>query len=487
MFRRFHNAKQPAAATPGASGPSGYPVPLPETEEASASYPGPDAASVDLVAAGVGQARAGNRNRAAALLKQAAVTNHPALLCDIGSYLLAIEHRDAAYACYVRAADAGNLAAMHNAGVLSKEDGRLDEAQRWWTAAVDGGYVGSMNSLGNLVRLRHNDITAGMRYYRLAAAAGVPDAMLNLVPLLAGAGEIAEARHWAEALTATGNPAGPLMSAVVDKAEGRDPAPVATAPAAPREHTPILLDLVDPLGSAERLRRQVAADADPEVLDAALVTADWAVESAGGAAEPTAAAQSIRCVLLRTRAQRTRDPADLTASIAAGRAAVAASEASGTYRSRAAGALASALLDSHQRQPDPVALAEAVRYDRIAVNTCDGDDSERAAALSNLVNALVLSHHQSGTLAPVAEAARHARAAVELIEPTSFHFPGVAMTCAQAMWKLCLATKNLLMFDEARRLARAAAQAVPADHPNRPAIEGFAALLDEAAERFDQA
>jgi len=442
-----------------------------------------------LVQLGIHAMEHGERERAVQFLVAATKTTDPGMLTDVGTLLLQIGQRDRAYACYHRAAETGHPAAMHNLGVLTKEDGRTDEAEQWWRAAADLGNVDTLNSLGNLLRLRGDE--AGARhYYLLGAEAGVPDAMANLVTTMIAAGDVPGARRWAEALVATGHPSGEIMRMVVAESE-RNPRPRAepTPARPPSTAGPVTIDMSDPLGTAERLRIQAQASSDPAMVGMAVDAARLAVDASAGDPRSTALAQSILCVLLRTVAARNGDRAALAEAARAGRAAVAAAETAGAHRSRAAGALATTLIDTYQANGEAKTLLDAVQAGRTAVQAsrepgAEGDDTDKAGTIGNLVNALVLLYDKGKDRAVIVEAVHYARAAIALVEPRDPRYHPVAIGAAQALWQHCLATKTLDTFDEARQLAKAALASLPANHPNRPAVAQFAAMLDEAARTF---
>lgn len=442
-----------------------------------------------LVQLGIQAMQNGERDRAVEFLTAAAKTKDPGMLTDVGTLLLQLGHRDRAYGCYQRAAEGGDAAAMHNLGVLSKEEGRTDEAERWWRTAADRGNVDTLNSLGNLLRVR-GDEDGARHYYRLGAEAGVPDAMANLVTALIAANDVAGARRWADTLAATGHPSGQLMQMVVagkedDPGTPPEPRPRPAGPAKPV----VTVDATDPLSTAEQLRFQVQSTGDPAVLALAVDTARLAIDASTGDPAPTAMAQSILCVLLRTKAARTGDRAALAEAVQAGRAAVAAAEVAGLHLPRAAGALATTLMDTYQSNGELRTLLDAVQAcrtasDAAAAATGEGDDTDRAGMLGNLVNALVLLYDKGKDEAVIVEAVRHARTAIALVEPRDPRFHPVAVGAAQALWQHCLATRTLDTFDEARQLARAALASLPAGHPNQAAVAQFSSMLEQAARTF---
>ncbi|SDS55340.1 SEL1-like repeat protein [Actinoplanes derwentensis] len=151
--------------------------------------PEPDEADPHLLMAlGVQALQNGEKGLAVQLLTGAAATTDPTLLSDIGCLLLECGRRDNVYTAFRRGADQGGAAAMHNLGVLYKQDDLLDEAERWWRAACEHGNTESHNSLANLLRLR-GDPAGALRHYRLGAEAGSPDAMANMVLTLVAAGD----------------------------------------------------------------------------------------------------------------------------------------------------------------------------------------------------------------------------------------------------------------------------------------------------------
>jgi TPR repeat protein len=94
-----------------------------------------------------------DRPHALKLLRQAAAQGHAKSLTVLGRFLE--EGWDmppdpgGAYALYIRAAQAGDFRAQYNLGTLLVEDGRLDEALRWFRQAAT---AGSPDMLAHLVR-----------------------------------------------------------------------------------------------------------------------------------------------------------------------------------------------------------------------------------------------------------------------------------------------------------------------------------------------
>jgi TPR repeat protein len=127
-----------------------------------------------------------------------------------------------------RKAEEGDLDAMSDLGVLCKQAGRLDEAERWYRRATangrpvtffnlaillaatdrgtealtwygkaaEAGHVEAMTNLGH--ELEESDPAGAERWYRRAAEQGDEVAMANLGMLLGRAGRADEAQTWLE-------------------------------------------------------------------------------------------------------------------------------------------------------------------------------------------------------------------------------------------------------------------------------------------------
>ncbi|MDL4818541.1 serine/threonine-protein kinase [Actinomadura opuntiae] len=95
---------------------------------------------------------------------------------------------------YRRAANAGHPAAMSNLGVLLRSSGHGKEGLRWYRRAAEAGHVGAMFNLALV--LHENKPQEAVHWYRRAADAGDVQAMTNLGGLLEDCGHGEEAALW---------------------------------------------------------------------------------------------------------------------------------------------------------------------------------------------------------------------------------------------------------------------------------------------------
>ena len=98
---------------------------------------------------------------------------------------------DADRAALERAAEAGDVDAMYNLGVMLVED-EPEVARRWYERAAEAGHAPAMNNLGTLVV--EEDLEAARRLYSRSAEAGNPAAMVNLGVLQSRSGDLGGAR-----------------------------------------------------------------------------------------------------------------------------------------------------------------------------------------------------------------------------------------------------------------------------------------------------
>jgi tetratricopeptide (TPR) repeat protein len=89
----------------------------------------------------------------------------------------------------------GDQAQAGSGPVLLGEQGKEDQAVQWYRKAADAGDPAAMVTLGALLRKQGKEDQAG-QWYRKAADAGDPDAMFNLGALLAEPGEADQAEQW---------------------------------------------------------------------------------------------------------------------------------------------------------------------------------------------------------------------------------------------------------------------------------------------------
>jgi hypothetical protein len=241
------------------------------------------------------------------------------------------------------------------------------------------------------------------------------------------------------------------------------------------------------LATAERLRQQVAGDADPALLDRALAAATAAVDANRDDVDGRAVALSMVCVLQRTRAARGGDLRALRAAVEAGRAGYALTAASGTgVRGRCASALSTTLLDLYQAQRDVAAIDEAVELSRRTVDDLDPDDGEYVGMLSNLGNALLLASQAHGDADLLNESVAVSRMASREIGPTDDRLVTVSVNLASALSQQAITTMSIAPLQEAQRLVHTALRHVDARSPNRRTVLEFAAKLDRAMTALGQ-
>jgi TPR repeat protein len=94
-----------------------------------------------------------------------------------------------------RAAEAGDLEAAFDLGVLLRESGRFDEAAYWWRHVADRGSSDAAWNLGLLLNER-GDLIGAERWFRQAAEAGDLEAAVSLGLLLQAQGREDEAVAW---------------------------------------------------------------------------------------------------------------------------------------------------------------------------------------------------------------------------------------------------------------------------------------------------
>ncbi|MGH3833033.1 MAG: tetratricopeptide repeat protein [Pseudonocardiaceae bacterium] len=155
----------------------------------------------------------GDRETARRWFAQAARTDDPAMLADLGAiYDQSMNDIGYAESCYRRAANGGSIMAMNNLGVLLKSQDRLHEAEQWLRRAAASGDADALNNLSNVMD-RRGDTKEALGYFRQAAEAGQSNAMCTLGIHLVLSGHHREARQWYRRAEATRNSRiqGPLM------------------------------------------------------------------------------------------------------------------------------------------------------------------------------------------------------------------------------------------------------------------------------------
>lgn len=111
----------------------------------------------------------------------------------------------AARAAWTRAADAGDLVAMYNLGLLLRDDGDSASAEAWLTRGAEAGGTEAMSGLGILLAGTGRAAEAEAWLAR-GAAAGNPIAMYNFARLLHRQGHVTRARRWYEKAANDGIP-----------------------------------------------------------------------------------------------------------------------------------------------------------------------------------------------------------------------------------------------------------------------------------------
>ena len=111
--------------------------------------------------------------------------------------------RDVDRAAMRRQADAGDLTAMYNLGVIAYYERDAETAMRWFKDAASRGDIESMYNLGVVLSGLGRKAEAE-RWHLAAANAGHPGAMFNLALFYNLQGRPDQARHWREKSEAAG-------------------------------------------------------------------------------------------------------------------------------------------------------------------------------------------------------------------------------------------------------------------------------------------
>jgi len=110
---------------------------------------------------------------------------------------------DEALAALTEAAKLGSIQAMKDAGDLTSEMGRPQEARFWFESAANAGDSASMWNMAVLA-LQERDLATAARWYQMSAEAGVVDGYAALTQLADEAGDEAAEEHWARLGTEAG-------------------------------------------------------------------------------------------------------------------------------------------------------------------------------------------------------------------------------------------------------------------------------------------
>jgi len=244
----------------------------------------------------------------------------------------------------------------------------------------------------------------------------------------------------------------------------------------------IRIDTSDILGTADRLRLQVAADGHPEILSIALQFARLAAETHRQNPSGRAFALSILCVLHRTHAARGGGVTALREAVGAGREACDLAASAPRLRERCKSALATALLDLHCQEPSLAVLDEAVALSRQVVDTTDPDDVEYAGMLGNLANALLVASDARDDLALLDESIVVTRSALWELASGDDRIVMLSTSLASALWQRIVMTKSVSVaaLREAQAHAHAAVRHMPPSNPQRASVLQLAATIDQA-------
>jgi TPR repeat protein len=135
------------------------------------------------------------------------------------AYLLRDDNPDEAETWALRAAQAGQIKAMHVLGALLLKKDDPAEAERWWRKAAEAGNGPSMQRLGALFA-EQGDAEAAEDWYRRAAEAGETYAMNWLGYQANQAGDIDQAKSWFQRSSGAGDEYGTYNLGAMLDAEG---------------------------------------------------------------------------------------------------------------------------------------------------------------------------------------------------------------------------------------------------------------------------
>lgn len=148
-------------------------------------------------------------------MQHAAALGHPAAMEGMGRLCLQGAHPDS---CTLRelcrAAQSGRSGAASAVGwrlTIPGSTGDLTAGRQWLQYAAERADVAAMNNLGELIERVQPDAAGRLQardWYRRAATAGLPEAMINSARLLAqgNAGDCAEAKRWLRQAVTSGLP-----------------------------------------------------------------------------------------------------------------------------------------------------------------------------------------------------------------------------------------------------------------------------------------
>ena len=115
-------------------------------------------------------------------------------------------HLDRAHDWFVRAADQGSGAAMHNLGVLALRDEQESRAERWFARAIEQGWLNSAVALAGICERTERNADA-VQLYATAARKGHPEAEAALGRMFLDTDTpqgYELARYWSERAAAQG-------------------------------------------------------------------------------------------------------------------------------------------------------------------------------------------------------------------------------------------------------------------------------------------
>ncbi|MET7764078.1 CHAT domain-containing protein [Streptomyces sp. NPDC005393] len=382
-----------------------------------------------------------------------------------------------AQSLYERAAEHGSTDAMNNLGVLLKQQGRLDEAERWLRRAAATGDPDAANNLARTLHERGELEEAVVWFERAFLVGDDPDVLGNLTMTLLTLGREDEARRLLEAAGERGDPlAAGLASALVDRAdEPRERPPTAPEPDpadALAEDTAgpgpaVTIDPTDPLASADGLRLAYARSGDPQLLELALDMCRLAVQTYRAYANPArhALALSTLGVLLRMRHERDRSPEPLAEAVEVGRAAVAASSREDPEYARHLSGLANSLQEMFEQTGDLAVIDEAIALYRTCLSVVPAAHPEHTSVQTDFGNCLLCRARHSPDPAVLDEAILAGRAAVRGTPPGHPRHPVVLTNLGAALLQYAITTVNLAALDEAIETYERALEAFPSGHP----------------------
>ena len=146
----------------------------------------------------------GDTTEAERWFRQAAEAGSGKSMQRVASLLESRDDPGGAELWFRRAADAGDPYSMNHLGTQANTAGRLNEAKQWFTRSSDAGDQYGMYNLGTVLDAE-GDLPGAEGTYLSAAEAGVSEAMDRLADLLAQKGDAAGAMGWYQRAAEAGN------------------------------------------------------------------------------------------------------------------------------------------------------------------------------------------------------------------------------------------------------------------------------------------